>query len=125
MHRPKILLVEDNALIASTLALILESRGFLVTTAKDGRSGFEAFRSGSPDLVLSDIVMPNLNGIELAKKIRDVGNVPILLLSGQTISAELLERAAQEGYQFEVLSKPCNPDVIMNAIRAKLSETKP
>jgi DNA-binding response OmpR family regulator len=116
--------VEDNALIANTLALILEGNGFLVTIANDGSSGFEAFRAGSPDIVLSDIVMPKLNGIELAKKIREAGNVPVLLVSGQTLSVELLENAAREGYRFDVLPKPVHPEALMNAIRVKLSETK-
>ncbi len=66
----KVLIVDDNELLASAIQLMLEGEGFDVTLAKDGNEGYQAYLDFKPDLVLTDIQMPGENGLELMQHIR-------------------------------------------------------
>jgi two-component system KDP operon response regulator KdpE len=77
----KILVVDDEAQITRVLQRGLESAGYQVRTANDGRTGLESFRSWVPDLVISDLSMPGFNGLELCERIRQLSDIPILVLS--------------------------------------------
>ncbi len=77
----KILVVDDETQITRVLQRGLESVGYQVRTANDGRTGLESFRSWVPDLVISDLSMPGFNGLELCERIRQLSDVPILVLS--------------------------------------------
>jgi DNA-binding response OmpR family regulator len=80
----KILVVEDHADARQMLAAILESEGYTAICAEDGLQGFSVARVERPDLILTDIGMPNLNGIEMTKLLREqeeFSNVPILVLT--------------------------------------------
>ena len=77
----KILVVDDEAPITRVLLRGLESAGYQVRVAGDGRSGLETFRTWLPDLVITDLNMPGFTGLELCARIRQISEVPLLVLS--------------------------------------------
>jgi two-component system, OmpR family, KDP operon response regulator KdpE len=77
----KILVVDDEAQITRVLMRGLESAGYQVRTAADGRAGLESFRAWLPDLVITDLSMPGYDGLELCSRIRQLSEVPLLVLS--------------------------------------------
>lgn len=81
----KILVIEDDNLLANVLKIALEGKGFIVETCHDGLSGVEKLKSFLPDLVLLDINLPILSGFEVLKRIRSdrvLGKIPVILLTG-------------------------------------------
>jgi CheY-like chemotaxis protein len=113
----KIILADDEPLVALTLTEILEDAGFEVVSVADGIAAVEKARAMKPDLVLTDVMMPKLNGIEAAKQIQQLfPQVRILLLSGQAATGELLKQAREQGYDFEIVTKPIQPDVLLTII---------
>jgi len=118
--------VDDEDVIASTLELILLSRGFAVRSFVDPADAAEAARSIKPDFLLTDVMMPKLNGIELALKMREINpECCILLFSGQASTSDLLARANKEGHCFEVLAKPVHPLDLLSKITELLGEAMP
>lgn len=77
----KILVVDDEAQITRVLLRGLESAGYQVRTAADGRAGLDSFRTWLPDLVITDLSMPGYDGLELCSRIRQLSEVPLLVLS--------------------------------------------
>ena len=119
---PFIVVADDEKRIADTLALILVSKGYAAEAAHDGTSALEICRQRVPDLVLSDVVMPGMNGIELAIAIRQqFGGCQILLFSGQAETLEILEDAKRRGYDFELLAKPLHPEQLLAKIKELLA----
>jgi DNA-binding NtrC family response regulator len=118
----KILVVDDEPMIADTLVNILKGEGYQAIGTSNGDSAIEWAARFFPDVVVSDVIMPGLNGIDTAKAILNkLPGCRIILFSGQAASTELVARAREEGYQFEVLAKPVNPDVLLHAISSKHS----
>jgi CheY-like chemotaxis protein len=118
---PFIVVVDDEKRIADTLALILNSKGYAAEAAHDGASALEICRRRVPDLVLSDVVMPGMNGIELAIAIRqEFRGCHILLFSGQAETSEILEDAKRRGFDFELLAKPLHPEQLLTRIKELL-----
>ena len=116
--RPFILVVDDEKRIADTLVLILNSEGYAAEAAYEGSAALEICRWKVPDLVLTDVVMPEMNGIELAVTIRQkFRDCHILLFSGQADTTELLADAKRRGYDFELLAKPVHPEELVARIR--------
>jgi CheY-like chemotaxis protein len=116
--RMRIIVADDELLIATTLVEILEIGGFDAEAVSDGVAAIERARTIRPDILLSDVQMPNMNGIEAAKKIR--GFLPscrIVLLSGHVETGDLLEQARAEGHEFEILTKPVYPEDLLSALR--------
>lgn len=117
LTRPFIVVVDDERRIADTLVLILKSKGYAAEAAHDGASALAICRQRAPDLVVSDVVMPGTNGIELAIAIREqFSGCPILLFSGQAETMEILEDARRRGYDFELLAKPLHPEELLRRI---------
>jgi CheY-like chemotaxis protein len=115
---PFIVVVDDEKRIADTLALILDSEGYSAEAAYEGASALEICRQKVPDLILSDVVMPGMNGIELAIAVRQqFPDCYILLFSCQADTAEILEDAKRRGYDFELLAKPLHPEELLTRIR--------
>jgi CheY-like chemotaxis protein len=116
--RPFIVVVDDEKRIADTLVMILDSEGYAAEAAYEGASALEICRRKVPDLVLSDVVMPGMNGIELAIAVRQqFRDCHILLFSGQADTAEILEDAKRRGYDLELLAKPLHPEELLTRIR--------
>ena len=79
----KILVIEDEAKIARFVELELKHEGYEVQTAFDGRSGLAAFETGQPDLLILDLMLPELSGIEVCRRIRQTSDVPIIMLTAK------------------------------------------
>lgn len=115
----RIFVVDDEFIIASTLATILQKSGFQATSYTEPLKALTAARTQPPDLVISDVMMPEISGIDLAIQLKkDCPACKILLFSGQAATANLLERARQEGHDFELLSKPIHPVEFLMKIKA-------
>jgi len=116
--RPLIIVADDEKRIADTLALILESKGYTALPTYDGTSALEMCRQDIPHLLLSDVMMPGMNGIELAIAVRqEFPTCQILLFSGQAATAVFLEDATRRGYDFEILAKPVHPEDLLARVR--------
>jgi DNA-binding NtrC family response regulator len=112
---PLVLVVDDERVIANTLSMILSRSGFSTMTAYDGESALELVRAVPPDLLISDVVMPGMTGVELAIAVtKAVPGCKVLLFSGQASTADLLEKARLAGHNFTTLTKPVHPtDMLM------------
>jgi CheY-like chemotaxis protein len=121
LGRPFILVVDDEKRIADTLALILETKGYVSKAAHDGAAALEICRARTPDLMISDVVMPGMSGIELGIAIkRDFPSCKVLLFSGQAATAEMLEDASTHGHDFELLAKPVHPVDLLEKVKQLL-----
>jgi CheY-like chemotaxis protein len=116
--KPKVLVADDEKVIADTLAIILNQNGFDASAVYTGTAAVERARSVRPDLIISDVIMPDMNGIDAAIKIRAFHpTCKILLFSGQAATADLLETARQQGHEFEILAKPVHPQDLLAKLR--------
>ena len=120
----RILVVDDEKPLAETLATILQMNNYEVQVAHDGVEGYNAAASFAPDLIISDVAMPNRNGVEMSIDIRrDLPCVQILLISGQAATVGILEAAKQRGYDFDCLAKPVHPLDLLNKIATLLARS--
>jgi DNA-binding NtrC family response regulator len=116
--RPRVFVVDDEVVIANTLGVILRQQGFEAHSFNLPLEALNAAREMTPDLLISDVVMPLLSGIELAIQLREVcPNCKVLLFSGQAATASMLESARASGHDFEVLAKPVHPADLLKKIR--------
>ena len=116
-RRLDVLVVDDERIIADTLATILSRSGYSVRTAYDGVSALELAQAHRPSLVISDVVMPGMSGVELALTLeRTIPECRILLFSGQAATVDLLEQARQMGHEFAILSKPIHPSDMLRRV---------
>ena len=121
--KPKVLVADDEQVIADTLAIILNQSGFEATAVYNGEKAVEAARTLRPDMLISDVIMTDMNGIDAAITIRGMlPNCKILLFSGQAATADLLKDAREKGHDFNVLSKPIHPKDLLQSIQT-LAET--
>ena len=110
----RVLVVDDEQVIADTLSIILNKAGFEASPVYTGTAAVESARSIQPDLIISDVIMPDMNGIEAAIQIRNfLPGCKILLFSGQAATADLLESARAKGHEFEILAKPVHPQDLL------------
>ncbi len=79
----KVLVVDDETSIRDLLRVVLESRGFEVIEAGNGQAALQAFEAGNPDMVVLDVMMPLMNGLDCCRKIRAISNCPILMLTAK------------------------------------------
>ena len=116
--RRKVLVVDDEKVIADTLAIILNQNGYDASAVYSGKSAVERAKEVVPDLVISDVIMNDMNGIEAAIAIRGLlPSTKRLLFSGQAATADLLESARAQGHEFEILAKPVHPQDLLAKIR--------
>ena len=112
--KPKVLVVDDERVIADTLAMILNQSGFDARAVYSGEKAVEMASSFAPDMLITDVIMADLNGIDAAIEIRALlPKIKILLFSGQAATADLLEKARAQGYEFEILAKPVHPQDLL------------
>jgi CheY-like chemotaxis protein len=113
----RVFVVDDEPVIASSLAAILRMKGFSARFFTSPLAALAAARSESPDLVISDVAMPDISGIELAIQMRaQYPSCKILLVSGQAGTLDLLEGARAQGYDFRLLAKPVFPSELLSEI---------
>jgi DNA-binding response OmpR family regulator len=113
-----VLVVDDERLIADSMTEILRRSGFNAACAYDGLAALELALQITPDFVLTDVVMPRMNGVQLAIAIRKaLPATEILLLSGQAGITEIMEGGRKEGYLFELIAKPVHPEKLLQRLR--------
>jgi len=116
--KPKVLVADDERVIADTLAMILNQSGFNARAVYSGEKAVELASTFEPDMLISDVIMDDLNGIDAAIRIRELlPRIKILLFSGQAATADLLEKARTQGYEFEILAKPVHPQDLLTKLR--------
>lgn len=120
-YRPVVLVVDDESAIADTLSEILSRSGYAAMTAYDGNGALETALLAPPELLITDVVLPGMSGIELAITIRRVfPDCKILLFSGQASTSDLLAAAKREGHQFTLLTKPLHPIDLLSRVAESL-----
>jgi CheY-like chemotaxis protein len=116
--RPKILVVDDERLIVDTIVQILEGEGFDVVAAYDGWEALQNAGRFRPDYLLSDVLMPKMNGVELAIAIQKMHPATkILLFSGQAGISELLLSGQRQGLKYELIAKPIHPRKLIQILK--------
>ena len=116
--RPRILVVDDEPQLTRVLRTGLKSRGYDVRAAADGLAGFETFSDWQPDLVITDLAMPNVDGLELCRRLRAISQVPIIVLSAkgeEKTKVEALDLGADD-----YVTKPFGIDELLARVRASL-----
>jgi CheY-like chemotaxis protein len=116
--RFKVLVVDDERLIADTVSEILKRAGFHVVTAYDGWGALESAGRFRPDYLLSDVLMPKMNGVELAIAIQKMHPATkILLFSGQAGISETLLSGQRHGLKYELIAKPIHPVKLIEILK--------
>jgi CheY-like chemotaxis protein len=116
-----IFVVDDEEVIAATVVAILQMSGFAATSFTDPLQALSRARIESPDLLISDVTMPEMSGVDLAIQIReDCPGCKVLLFSGQAATLDLLGNARDLGHDFRLLLKPVHPADLLCEIRSKL-----
>jgi CheY-like chemotaxis protein len=116
--KPRVIVADDERVIADTLAYILNQAGFEASAVYTGTEAVELARSLRPNLLITDVMMPDMNGIDAAIHIRGIlPSCRVLLFSGQAATADLLDQARQRGYEFDILSKPVHPQDLIAKLR--------
>jgi two-component system response regulator RegX3 len=116
-----VLVVEDEPAIAEAIAFLLRDDGFHVTLAHTGPGGLEAFQAQAPDLILLDLMLPGLNGLEVCRTIRRTSNVPIIMVTAR--ASELEKVVGLEAGADDYLTKPFSIAELRARIHALLRRT--
>lgn len=121
-HRPRILVVDDEPQLTRVLRTGLSSHGYDVRVAADGLSALDTFGDWHPDLVVTDIAMPHIDGLELCRRLRAISSVPILVLSArgeERTKVEALDLGADD-----YVTKPFGIDELLARVRVALRRAK-
>jgi two-component system KDP operon response regulator KdpE len=116
--KTNILVVDDEAQIARVLKTALSSQGYGIRTASDGEEALQLMKGWAPDLVVTDLRMPNMDGLELCRRIRTESRIPIIVLSVKgedTIKVEALDAGADD-----YITKPFSINELLARVRAAL-----
>lgn len=120
----KILIVDDEPVLADTLALIFQREGFAASAVYSAEEALVFIANHRPALVISDVIMPGMDGIAMAKLIRrSHPGCRVLLFSGNADTQDLLESAEQDGHAFQVLAKPVPPPQMLAIVASLLDQS--
>jgi len=112
----RLLLAEDDEVIREATALALQRYGFRVDTVADGLAALEAFRASPPDAVLTDVMMPGLDGVGLTRRIRETSTVPVLMISARDDAVDIV--SGLEAGADDYITKPFESAVLVARLRA-------
>lgn len=122
MISPTLLITDDDPVFRETLRNVLEPEGFQTFLAEDGLEAFEIVQAEPVHLVLLDMHMPQLDGVETIRRVHEIRpELPCILLSAAL--DEMIIKAAREVYAFSVLAKPCSRQQITSVVRSALRST--
>lgn len=117
-HTQRVLVVDDERLIADSLAIILNRSGFEASAAYSGEMALQIAPAFKPDLLISDVIMSGISGIEAAIQVQaDFPSCKVLLFSGQAATSSLLAEARARNYDFELILKPIHPSDLIAKLR--------
>jgi two-component system response regulator AtoC len=123
MPRPRLLVAEDEAGIAVLLQETLDETGFDVTVAPDGAAALECFEQGRFDVLLTDIRMPRMTGVDLVRAIRHAGSgIPVVVLSGYMTTADIADLRRLGVAPDAILAKPTSLPHVVQAVLAALQK---
>lgn len=118
-RRAKVLVVDDERILADSTAAILRNVGYDAKAAYDGFEALEATASFLPDYLLTDIMMPGMNGVDLAVAITKLyPEMKVLLFSGQAGISDILEASSAKGFEFPLLAKPVHPSKLIEELKS-------
>jgi CheY-like chemotaxis protein len=118
--KPTILVVDDQHIIADTTAEVLNRFGFRAARSYNGHSALDVALELKPDYLLTDIMMPGMNGIDLAIAVqKQLPATLIVLISGQAGITDILRQARDNGYEFSLLAKPIHPEKLLEYLKKK------
>ena len=119
----KILLIEDEAKLARFVELELKYEGYEVTVCHDGREGFDEFQKNQYNLILLDLMLPGLNGIEICRRIRKSSDIPIIML---TAKDEVIDKVAGlDSGADDYVTKPFAIEELLARMRVALKRARP
>jgi two-component system, OmpR family, response regulator RegX3 len=118
----RILIVEDEASLADSVRYNLEREGYVVTVAEDGRAALERFRAESPALVILDLMLPEVSGLDLCRTIRSESDVPIIMVTAKDSEADKV--AGLELGADDYVTKPFSVRELLSRVRALLRRTR-
>jgi two-component system OmpR family response regulator len=118
MHGARILIADDEANIRDVVQYALEREGYQVETAANGQAALERIEAGGIDLVVLDVLMPELDGLNLCRKLRERGDVPIIFLSSRTEEADRILGLELGGDDY--VTKPFSPRELSTRVKAVL-----
>jgi two-component system, OmpR family, KDP operon response regulator KdpE len=116
----QVLIVDDEPRILKFLALKLVASGFGVLTATNGEEALDKIRHISPDIIIMDIIMPGMDGVEALKRVREVCICPVILFSARDHNTEEIKSLGADDY----MRKPFDPDELLLRIRVLLGHQK-
>jgi len=128
----KILFVDDDPDILEAVALILESQGYEVVTARDGVEGLANLKAEQPDLMILDLMMPKMDGFAVCKELQDprwskYKDIPILILTSVREEASRRRYELETGLELDVddyVEKPMSPDVLLERVSTLIKRKK-
>ncbi|PLS25504.1 response regulator transcription factor [Bifidobacterium imperatoris] len=118
-----IFIVDDDQAIGEMLSLVLENEGFQTVTCMDGLRAVEMFPTVKPDLILLDVMLPGLDGTEVARRIRETSNVPIIMLTAKSDTTDVV--AGLEAGADDYVPKPFKVAELLARIRARFRIARP
>ena len=121
-RRPRVLVVDDESAIADTIAKILSLSGIPAIAAYDGNGALDTALLRPPEMLITDVMLPGMNGIELAVTIKRVyPDCKVLLFSGLASTSDLMATARREGHSFTLLHKPVPPEALLALVAEGLN----
>jgi len=117
----RILVVDDDTALAEMVGLVLEAEGFDVSFCATGSDALEAFRAADPDLVLLDLMLPGIDGIEVCRRIRAESDVPVIMLTARSDTLDVV--AGLEAGADDYVAKPFKTQELVARIRTRLRRT--
>lgn len=116
--KARVLVVDDDLALAEMLGIVLRAEGFDVVHCADGSSAVETFRDSRPDLVLLDVMLPGIDGIEVCRRLRAESGVPIVMLTARTDTVDVVVGLGAGADDYVV--KPFKPQELVARVRARL-----
>jgi two-component system response regulator MtrA len=117
----RILVVDDDTALAEMIGIVLRTEGFEPSFCEDGAAAVEAFRTVKPDLVLLDLMLPGMDGIEVCARIREESGIPIIMLTAKSDTADVVKGLESGADDYVV--KPFNPKELVARVRTRLRPT--
>jgi DNA-binding response OmpR family regulator len=119
----KILIIDDDRVTLSLFQMTLSKEGYVVVTARDGQEGLALYEREKPDLVITDLLIPKIDGIGVCTKIKETGKTKVIIISG--LKNPAIQREAKSCKADAFLEKPIDPHVLNAAILALLTPDRP